>query len=68
MNEHQIDAMEAIFELCEAMSKGNMSLNDLTEVIRAAVSEGHDMMAIQLSMAAIAASKVSKERNQITIP
>ncbi len=51
MKSQAIDAMAAIFELCEAIHKGELSTRDLQEVMTAAIESGHEMMQIQLWMA-----------------
>ena len=50
-SEAQFKAMEAIFSFSEAMTEGELSTNELTEIISLAIEEGHEMLLIQLSMA-----------------
>ncbi len=43
-------AMDAIFELCEIITKHGLTVNDLTKVCCLAIDQGHDMMQIHLAM------------------
>lgn len=54
---HQIDAMSAIFKLCEAINEGKLSIAGLEETAQLAVSDGHDNIVICLSMASLAVSR-----------
>lgn len=51
LSRHQIDAMDAIFAFSKAMSDGNLSTLDLREVMRQAIADGHEMLAVQIIMA-----------------
>jgi len=62
MTEHQIAAMQAIFELHEAITEGELSTADLFRVIDAAVDGPVDDLEITLGMVSIAAGKVSQKR------
>lgn len=39
LSEFQINAMQAIFDLCEAMDKGDLSIRDLVAVISVAAEK-----------------------------
>ena len=56
MKQAAIDAMNALFDFSEAMHQGELSINDLAEVMTEAIECG-DMLAIELSMAQIALHK-----------
>lgn len=47
----KIDAMEAIFNLCDAIGDSNLACGDIVEIAKRAISEGHDMIEIRLAMA-----------------
>ncbi len=61
MPEHRpeaIDAMQALFDLAEAIDKG-VTIGDLTEVMLDAIGSGHDSMAIALSMSIMALGRAT---------
>ena len=45
-----LEAMEATFTLCEAINENELCVNDLTQVCRLAMSQGHAMAIIDLCM------------------
>ena len=45
-----LNAMEATFSLCDAISENNLTVNDLTDICCAAIHDGHDMAIIELTM------------------
>lgn len=58
----QADAMDAIFSLERAITAGNLSIQDLSEVVAFAVEEGHERLIICLQMAASAVA-VAGDKN-----
>lgn len=56
-----IEAMEATFALCEAISKNKLTVNDLAEVCRMAIDDGHDMAQVDLAMMS---SAITLAKNQ----
>lgn len=50
-SEGQTLAMEAIFQLTDAVHEHQLSVADLAQVIHFAVGEGHDWIAVALAMA-----------------
>jgi hypothetical protein len=61
--ERQAKIMQAIFDLCEAID-GDTSIADIMDVMRFAVEDGLEMMALNLAMASLAADRVAAERKQ----
>ncbi len=54
LSEQQIRAMETLFDFQEAMEQGNLSINDLADVMVFAIESGHVQMGISLTMAQMA--------------
>jgi hypothetical protein len=61
MKESQILAMEAIFNLCEAMDD-DLTTQEVLDVMRLAIEDGHETMAICLAMVNNAMSRLLQER------
>lgn len=59
-----IEAMEATFALCDAINGYGLTLNDLTEVCRWAIDDGHDMAQIDLAMMAMAIARAKEEASK----
>lgn len=57
MKDEAVDAVEAAFALSKAIADGELSVLDLEAVFRMAVAEGHEHIAICLSMASIAVER-----------
>lgn len=55
LTDHQIKAMQGLFDFSDAMEEGELSVNDLKEVMLKAISEGHATLRVQLIMATLAA-------------
>lgn len=60
LSEHQHDAMQAIFDFEEAVRDGGLSILSLSQVVKLAVADGHDMLLIALQMM-IEAIKLAKQ-------
>lgn len=56
-----IDAMNATFDLCEAINENELTVNDLMQVCRVAIDNGHDMALIDLCMMTAAIELVRAE-------
>jgi hypothetical protein len=54
-----MDAMKALFQFADAMDE-DVSIKDLQDVMELAISEGHDMLLIALTMAQIALKATGK--------
>ena len=61
-----IDAMQAIFDLAIAIEK-DVTIGELEDVMRDAISDGHDMLAIALSMASIALNRTNPQTHGVSI-
>lgn len=61
---HHLDAMKAMLDLAKAIEDGLLSVNGIADVIREMVESGHEMLAMCLCIASMAASKVSEERGR----
>lgn len=61
-NPSLVNAMDAIFSLCEQINQGELSIGDLLEIMRVAVADGEGNLAICLAMASNAASTLHMER------
>jgi hypothetical protein len=53
-------AVKGMFAMCDAIGEV-ITADDLMDVIRLAVEDGHDMAAIQCSMMSMALERVGKE-------
>lgn len=59
ITDRQMDAMQAIFDLCKEI-EGGLTINDLVRVMEMAVTpESRQGLAIALGMASLAASRVA---------
>ncbi len=38
----KVDAMTALFALCEAIQKSELTVNDLTDICKMSIEDGHD--------------------------
>ena len=56
-----IDAMNATFDLCEAINENELTVADLMQVCRVAIDNGHDMALIDLCMMTTAIELVKDE-------
>ena len=63
VTEQQMNAMAAIFDLCEAIDSG-LTVADLVEVMRFSVKDGADLRCICLTMARFAAGEFAKQTAQ----
>lgn len=68
LREAQIAAMEAFFAFNDAMNAGELSINDLSEIMSKAIEDGFDMLELHLGMANIAlgiarAKKAKKDKD-----
>ena len=64
-----IKAMEATFDLCEAIGT-ELTIGDLTAVCMSAIEEGHDTMHVRLAMMSVAiqtAKELSGQRPKNTV-
>ena len=57
------ECMDLIFQLQEKIESGCVTIDELTEVVRLAVLEGHDRISISLSMAGIAVERAKEPIN-----
>jgi len=55
-----IDAMNATFDLCEAINANALTVTDLIQVCRVAIDKGHDMALIDLCMMTAAIEKTAE--------
>lgn len=62
--DHQIEAMEHLFAFCDAVHNGNLTGSELTEIILAAVEEGHEMMQICVVMAQFALREALRRKRE----
>ena len=49
-----VDFMDLVFRLCETVDSTGLTITEMTEVMKISVADGHDRIAIVLSMAGIA--------------
>ena len=61
MSKDQEKAMQAIFNLCEAIEDGGLSIADIAEVAGLAVAGGHERVELALAMAANGIRLAAKE-------
>ena len=59
----QVAAMRAIFDLADAIGDDRLTIDDLAEIVRLAVTEGHGHLIIVLQMASHAVQMVLSERD-----
>jgi hypothetical protein len=59
-SEVQLQAMQAIFDLHDAMDV--LSINDLLKVMRFAVADGEESLLVRMTMVQFAAKKFKEER------
>ena len=57
------EAMKAMFSLCNAINKNDLTICDLTTACRLSIKEGHEMAEICLHMMSRAVGKVKDELN-----
>lgn len=60
-----VKAMQAAFDLCEAINENDLTINDLIQICRLAIDDGHDSLQMNMEMMSIAISVAAPVSEQM---